>query len=332
MIKIVVDMQGGDNGYQTTVPAVKRFLQEYCDAFVYITGEESVLGNEFSEFSDRVKIIHASELIPMEAGALDVLRLRDSGIMLGLEIIKGGNAEAIVSAGSTGGFLSACTVKLKTIPGIKRAALVSPFPTFVKGKQTIVLDIGANNENSVEELAQFALMGRIYSQRIVGVESPKTYLLSNGSEDLKGSPLVKETGKYLTSSLFPGFKGNIEANNALNGEADVLVCDGFTGNVFLKSCEGILKFMSGQIKQTFKRNIFTKFGYVLCRKGVKNIDETMKYKHLGGAMLLGINGVCVKAHGNSKEEQFFHSIRIAYQLVKEKVVDLLKEGCGSELN
>jgi len=332
MIKLVVDMEGGDFSYTTTIPAVDRFLTEFPDSMVYACGKEEKLIDLKLKFQDRIIVINAPQEVPMHAGALEVLRLKDSAIMRGLELLKDGTGDCMVSAGSTGGFLSAATIKLKTIDGIKRAALVSPFPTFKKGKQTIILDIGANNENNVDELLQFALMGRIYSQKIVGIKEPRVYLLSNGSEDQKGSPLVKETHKALKEMNFPGFVGNIEGNNALNGEADVIVSDGFTGNVFLKSCEGVAKYFGNEIKTTYKKNILSKIAYLLVKKSVNNTNETMKYKHLGGAMLLGINGVCVKAHGNSLSEPFYYSMRIAYQQAKMDVVNLIREGLKNEFS
>lgn len=332
MIKLVVDMQGGDNSYEMSVPAVIRFLNDFPEVTIYGCGKKEPLLGLISEFPERFIFVEAPEEIPMEAGVLEVLRLKNSPIIKGLDIILNKEAMAMVSAGGTGGFLSAATLKLKTIPGIKRAALVSPFPTFVKGKQVVVLDIGANNENSALELYQFALMGRIYSQKVVGVNEPKTYLLSNGSEEGKGSPVVSETAKLLKESNFPGFCGNTEGSTALNGDCDVLVCDGFSGNVFLKSSEGMAKFFGNTIKKTFKKNIFSKLSYLGVRKSIKSLNETLSYKHLGGAMLLGINGVCVKAHGSSNSDSFYYSIRVAYYLVKENVLTLIKEGIESGLS
>ena len=328
MIKYVIDMEGGDNGYETTIPAVDRFLKEYPEIGFYVCGDEDKLKELKTKFPNNIEVVNATEIVPMTAGALDVLRLRKSSIMLGLEkmLLDG---SAIISAGSTGGFLSACTVKLKTIPGIKRAALISPFPTYVKGKKVVILDIGANNENTPDELVQFAIMGRLYSQIVFDIKEPKTFLLSNGAETEKGSPVVKEASKKLIEMKFPGFSGNKEGNSVLDGEADVIVSEGFTGNVFLKSSEGMAKFFGRSIKGIFKRNFLTKIGYLLCKKGVKNLTETMEFKQFGGAMMLGINGVCVKAHGSSSPEAFYYSIKVAHQLVQGKVNEKLKEGIGN---
>ena len=262
----------------------------------------------------------------MDAGALEVMHMRDSSMMVALKTLKDEQLDGIISCGSTGGFLSASTLTLKMIPGAKRAALVTAFPTAIKGQKVVILDIGANNENSSEELVQFATMGRLYSQAIYGINEPRLYLLNNGTEEEKGAPEVKEAYRLLKERQFPNFLGNIEARNALSGEADVIVCDGFTGNIFLKSSEGIAKMMGGMMKKMFKKNLWTKIGYLHVRKGVKEISETMDYKSVGGAMLLGINGVVVKGHGNSDAYAFKCAINVAYKLAKAQVIERIKEG------
>ena len=197
-----------------------------------------------------------------------------------------------------------------------------------KGKKVVILDIGANNENSPEELVQFAVMGELYSRYIFNVENPKIYLLSNGTEEGKGSPSGKQAYKLLKDN--PNFKGNIEARNALSGEADVVVCDGFTGNIFLKSSEGMAKMMAGMMKNMFKKNLWTKIGYLHVKGGVKEMTETMDYKSTGGAMLLGINGIVVKAHGNSDTYAFRCALNVAKNLVNENIVDKISEGLKNE--
>lgn len=330
MIRIAIDMMGGDNSYQTTIPAVKQILEKHCDLCILALGDKAMLSDLETSYPERVIVIHAPEVVPMEAGVLDVLRLKESPIIKGIELVKDKEADAMVSAGSTGGFLSAATLKLKTLEGIERAALVSPFPTQIKGKQAVVLDIGANNENSAKELTQFALMGRLYAQAVVGTPEPKTYLLSNGSEDQKGSPVSKEAFKMLQESQFPGFMGNVEASLALDGRADVIVADGFNGNIFLKAGEGMAKWMARMVKAAFKRNVFSKIGYLMTRRGIKEMNATLNYKELGGALLLGINGICVKAHGNSKPMEFYYAIEIAYKLAHADVNKLISEGLRRE--
>ena len=322
MVKIVVDAMGGDNGSAIVVEAINNFLKDYNDVELTVVGKKE----ELESLEGKVRILDARDIVPMEAGALEVMRLKNSSMMVAIKTMKDEGLDAIVSCGSTGGFLSAATINLKMIPGVKRAALVAPFPTSIKGKYVTILDIGANNENSPEELVQFAMMGKLYAQSIYGIEQPKTYLLSNGVEEGKGAPEVKEAYKLLKESNFEGFSGNIEARYALNGDADVVVADGFTGNIFLKSSEGIAKMMSSMIKKAFKRNLWSKLGYLHVRKGMKEMADTMDYKNTGGAMLLGINGNVVKAHGSSDARAFYHALRVAKLLAEKDVVNAIKKG------
>ena len=322
MIRIVVDAMGGDLGSTVIVDAVKNFLKDNNDVEITIVGKKE----ELSSLENIARVVDARDIVPMQAGALEVMRLKDSSMMKAIKIMKDEQLDAVVSCGSTGGFLSAATINLKMIPGVKRAALVAPFPTQIKGKNVVILDIGANNENSAEELCQFALMGRLYSKAVYNIETPNVYLLSNGAEEGKGAPEVKEAYKLLKESNFEGFSGNIEARYALNGDADVVVADGFTGNIFLKSSEGIAKMMSTMIKKAFKRNLWSKIGYLHVRKGMKEMTETMDYKNTGGAMLLGINGNVVKAHGSSDARAFYHALRVAKLLAEKDVVNAIKKG------
>ena len=320
MIRIAVDTTGGDNGSKVIVEAILNFLTKNSDVQIFAFGNK----DELKELEGKCEIIHAPDIIPMEAGPLEAMRMKNSSIYMMSQYAKEGKVDAMVSAGSTGGFLSLATLILKTIPGVKRAAFVAPFPTKIKGKKVVILDIGASNENSPEELAQFAVMGSLYSKHILGVENPKVYLLSNGTEEGKGSPSGKEAFKLMKDK--PYFKGNIEARNALSGEADVVVTDGFTGNIFLKSSEGMAKMMSSMMKSAFKRNLWSKIGYLHVRKGIKEMTETMDYKSTGGAMLLGINGVVVKAHGNSDSYAFGCALDVAKRLVKEDLMSKIREG------
>lgn len=321
-MKIVVDAMGGDNGSSIVVGAIKNFLNKHQDVEITAVGKIE----ELTALEGLCEIVDARDVVPMEAGALEVMRMKESSMYKAVNLVRNGGYDAVVSCGSTGGFLSVATLCLKNIEGISRAALVTPFPTKIKGKKVVVLDIGASNENSPEELLQFGLMGKLYSHYVLGVENPSTYLLSNGAEALKGSPEGKAAYKLYKESNFEGFKGNIEARNALSGEADVIVTDGYTGNIFLKSMEGIAKLMSGMIKSAFKKNLWTMLGYLHVRKGMKEMSETMDYKSTGGAMLLGVNGVVVKAHGSSDDYSFECALNVAYKLAKSNIVENIKSG------
>lgn len=322
MIKIAVDCMGGDNGSEIVVSAIKTFKQNNPSISIAAVGKKE----ELKDLENIAEIIDAREVIPMDAGALQVMRMKDSSMNKALKLMKDEHYDAVVSCGSTGGFLSASTLILKLIPGVKRAALVTPFPTKIKGKKVTLLDIGANNENSSDELVQFAKMGRLYSQAVFGIKEPKVYLLSNGAEEEKGAPEVKEAHKLLKEMNFPNFEGNIEARYVLDGNADVVVSDGYTGNIFLKGTEGAAKFLGGMIKKAFKKNLWTKLGYLHVKKGIDEINETMNYKSAGGAMLLGVNGVVVKGHGNSDAYAFSCALEVAKKLATSNIVNAIKEG------
>ena len=319
-MRIAVDTNGGDNGSKVIVESILNFLSSHEDVEIVAFGNKE----ELSSLEGKCEVVHAPDIIPMEAGPLEAMRMKNASIYQMVQYAKAGKVDAVISAGSTGGFLSLSTLILKTIPGVKRAALIAPFPTRIKGKKVVILDIGASNENSPEELVQFSVMGSLYSKYILGVENPKVGLLSNGTEEGKGSPVSKEAYKLLKDS--PNFGGNVEARDALSGEFDVVVADGFTGNIFLKSSEGMAKMMSGMIKAAFKRNLWSKLGYLHVKKGIKEMSETMDYKSTGGAMLLGINGVVVKAHGNSDAYSFGCALEVAYKLVKSEIAHKIESG------
>ena len=325
-MKIVCDAMGGDNGSPAVVEAIQNFLKKHDDVEIAVVGKKE----ELTALEGKCEIIDARDIVPMEAGALEVMRMKDSSMYKAVNMVKGGEYSAVVSCGSTGGFLSTATLLLKNIEGVKRSALVVPFPTSIKGKKVVLLDVGANNENSPEELLQFGTVGKLYSKYVFDVEKPNVYLMSNGTEEGKGAPEVKAAYKLYKESNFEGFQGNIEARYALSGKADVIVMDGYTGNVFLKGTEGVAKLMGGMIKSAFKKNLWAKLGYLHVRSGIKEMSETMDYKSTGGAMLLGVNGVVVKAHGSSDAWCFENAIRVAYQLAKADIVNKIKEGLKSE--
>lgn len=321
-MKIVIDMMGSDRGSSVTVPAVRNFKKNHPDLLVFVVGKQE----EISSLSDIATIVHADDVIQMEAGPMEFMRAKNSSMHIAFNTFIQQQADAIISAGSTGGLLSGATLKLKLIPGVERAAILSPFPTKVKDNKVTILDIGANNENNARQLSQFALMGRLYAQHVYGKENPKTYLLSNGTESTKGSPLVKETHKLLVESHFPNFLGNIEGKAVLNGQADVVVCDGYTGNVLLKSIEGTAKLMSGLLSNAFRKNAVTKIGYLFAKSGISEMRELMDYKNTGGAMFAGINGLVIKAHGSSDVRGFTSALEVAYKMADKNVVELLREG------
>jgi phosphate acyltransferase len=319
---IILDMMGADLGPQELIKGVKLFLSRNPgDYHLVAVGKQEQLQG----LKGIAEIIDARDVVPMEAGARDVLRMKDSSMMKAIDLYETLKADAIISCGGTGAYLSAATLKLKLIPGVERAALIVPMPNAV-GKITNVLDIGASNENSAEHLVQFAEMGRLFNQAVYGNPEPRVYMLSNGTEDKKGSPEGKKAFEMLVAKNFPGFKGNIEGRESLNGHADVIVTDGFTGNVYLKSTEGVFKIMSNEIKKIFKRNFLSKIGYLFAKKGVNQMRHRWDYRTTGGSMLLGLNGVVVKAHGSSDATAFSYAIEVGKKLAEANIVETMKKG------
>lgn len=324
-MKIVVDMMGGDHGLNTTIPAVKEFVKLHPDAELFLAGDAESLKKEFTE-SDKLHICPSETVLPMDVDPMRALKDKKSSLMVGVQAYLDNGGEALVSAGSTGAVLSAAVFKIKRIEGISRPGLVTPMPTGIKGKYCVALDLGANNANSKEDLLNFAIMGSIYYSVRFGKENPEVYLLSNGTEEEKGSPLNKEAFPLLKDCEVINFKGNCEGRDPVYGKVDVLVTDGYSGNVFLKTMEGTAKMMGNLMKKGFKKNLFTKIGYLFAKSGVAEIKETMDYKNVGGAMLLGVNGVVLKTHGNSEAKTFLSTLNNAYDLVSFDLVNKIKKG------
>ena len=321
-MKIVIDMMGGDIGVKATIPALIKFKKDYPDVEIIAVGRVE----DLKAVEKYATIIDARDIVNVEATPLEVLRAKESSLLKAINAVLELKADAIVSAGGTGPFLSAATLKLKLVPGVERAAILAPFPTAIKGKQVAILDIGASNENSAKHLYQFAVMGQIYAKSVLNVSEPKTFLLSNGTEDSKGSLLVQDAFKLINEKELPNFHGHMEGRDVLFGDADVVVADGFSGNVLLKSMEGIAKVLMDGIKKAFSRNIFTKIGYLFAKSGFNEMRASFDYKNTGGAILLGVNNVVIKAHGNSDARGFYSALIVAYKMAKADVVANLREG------
>ena len=322
-MKIVIDMMGGDNGLKATISATKEFLKLHPGVELFLVGDETKL-NEFKG-KDNIHIFNSDTVLAMDVDPLSALKEHSSSLMVAIKAYLDNKCDALISAGSTGALLSASIFKIKRIEGITRPCLITSFPTIDRNKKFVVCDLGANNANTKEEIAQFAKMGSIYYSLLYKQESPKVYLLSNGSEDEKGSPLNKDAFPLLKEDKEINFIGNIEARDPLFGMVDVLVTDGFTGNIFLKSVEGTAKAMSQMIKEAFKENIFTMIGYLFSKKGINGIKEKMDYKNVGGALLMGVNGVVIKAHGSSDTKSFLSALNNAYNLVDEDIIKRFKD-------
>lgn len=327
MYKFIIDMMGGDNGPSPFIKAINEYVKKHNDVTFYCVGDIT----QFNDLLDNELIIkvEAKNVIKMDADVMHAIKDKDSSMIKALNLYKEIKADAIISSGGTGPYLGASTILLGRIPSIFRPCLVAPFPTKVKGKFVTVLDIGANSECSVDQLHQFAIMGSVYSSTVFDIDNPMVSLLSNGTEEHKGNTLVKDTYKVLKEDKNINFIGNIEARDALEGTTDVIVADGFSGNILLKSIEGVFSIVNNMLKKGFKKNILTMTGYLFSKSVVNNLRNTFDYKSVGGAMLLGINGVVVKAHGNADKKTVLGAINVAYNMVNNNILSKIKENIVS---
>lgn len=323
MYKIAVDCMGSDLGPGIAVEAIQIFVRKHEDAEVFAYGRKEDLKE--LESLDRVHVFSCPDVMAMTSGALEAMRARETSMYRAVSDMKTNGYDGVVSAGSTGAFLTLASVKLKNIEGIDRSALVTAIPVS-GGKQVTVLDVGANAETSAEQLVQFARMGKVYAEKVLKVKNPKICLLSNGAEDEKGSPEIKEANRLLREMNFEGFMGNIEGREVTKGDLDVLVTGGFAGNVFLKTYEGVAKMFSGMIKNAFYTNVRSKVGYLLSKKPFDAFKDQMNYESVGGAMFIGIKGVVVKAHGSSNARAFSMALEVCRRMIEEKVVEQIGDG------
>lgn len=303
-MRIIVDAMGGDHAPAQIVTGA---LQAACDFGVEILlvgrGEELLAcmkANGWDTLPEGVEIADAQDIVDMHAEPAQVVHQhRGSSMVQGLKMLADGNGDAFISAGNTGALLTAATLVVKRIRGIRRAAFAPILPV---GNGIVLIDAGANTECTPEFLLQFGCMGSLYARKAQKKPQPKVALLNNGAEDSKGDELHKQAYQLLKKAGEDGvihFIGNIEARDVPGGAADVVVADGFSGNVLLKSIEGTAKYMGDLMKQMFRRNLASKLGYLFCRGGVKEMKKQMDYREVGGSVLMGISKPVIKAHGSS---------------------------------
>lgn len=287
---------------------------------VILVGQEPVLKAELAKHGNvpgKIRIHHCTEVVEMgETPAVAVRRKKDSSINVAVDLVKQGEADAIFSAGSTGAQVASSTLKLRTLEGVQRPAIATVFPSPIK--PFIVVDAGANTDCTPTMLVEFAVMGLVYSREILGVANPRIGLMSVGEEDAKGNALTKETFALLSKSGL-NFAGNIEGHDLFEGEIDVVVCDGFVGNVILKTCESLAHAIGLLLKQEFKANPF-RMAAALCLKGAfKDFKKKVDPSAYGGAPLLGVNGVSIIGHGSSNATAVFNGIRVSAEAVSHDI-------------
>ena len=332
-MKIIRDAMGGDNAPQATVLGAVAAAKDFGADITLVGRENEILqvlkDNGMTELPKGIRIFHAEDVVDMHDDPAAVVRKRkDSSMVVGLKMLSQGEGDAFISAGSTGALLTGATLVVKRVKGIRRAAMGPCMPNKAGGK-TVLLDCGANAECTPEFLLQFGMVGSLYAKKTLGIENPRIGLLNIGTEDSKGTPLQKEAYALLTDAHNKGllnFIGNIEARDALLGEVDVVVCDGFSGNVLLKSIEGTAYFMGSLMKhKIFKRNILSMIGYLFCKKGVDEVMKMMDYREIGGTEFLGIQKPVIKAHGSSDALAFRNAVRQAMMAAENNIAADLEQ-------
>ncbi|MDN4038500.1 phosphate acyltransferase PlsX [Massilia sp. YIM B02443] len=321
-IKISIDCMGGDHGPSVTIPAAISFLKSHADAELVLVGAEDVLRAELkkhhAENNPRISVRNATEVVTMDDPVEVALRRKkDSSMRVAIELVKDGSANACVSAGNTGALMAVSRYVLKTMAGVDRPAICSIFPNQKNGP-TYILDLGANVDCTPDHLHQFAIMGSVLCSAIEGNPRPTVGLLNVGTEDIKGNEAVKATGVLLRADHERGklnFFGNVEGNDIFKGTVDVVVCDGFVGNVMLKAIEGLSRFM----KTTFKESVMSMLGAVLARKALKKLNP----ERYNGAALLGLKGLVFKSHGGANAYAFEWALKRAYDAAHNNVQEQL---------
>lgn len=325
-MKIIIDAMGGDNAPFEIVKGAAEACEKY-NVDIVLTGRGEEILKVFESMGKAtlpkgIEIVNCEEVITMEDDPATAPRKkRDSSMTVGLNMLRKGEADAMVSAGSTGALLTGATLFAKRIQGIRRAALAPFIPC--KGGKVLLVDCGANVDCTPEYLLQFAFMGSFYVKSMLGIEAPRVGLINNGAEECKGTELQKETYKLLEKAHEEGrvnFVGNVEARDVPLGACDVAVCDGFTGNIFMKGLEGVAKFMMSEIKQALTKNLKTKIGAALVKKDISAIKKLMDSDEVGGTILLGISRPVIKAHGSSDAHAICNAVRQAISIVESDII------------
>lgn len=322
-MRIAIDVMGGDNAPRAIIDGSILALKEY-GAELYLVGlKEEILkylGEEYIN-NPKVNIVEASEIINVDEAPVNAIKnKKNSSLVVGLKLVKDGTCDAFVSAGSTGAFLAGSLLKVGRIKGIDRPALSPLLPT-VKGS-CMIIDAGANVDSKPKNLQQFAVMGSIYMEKVMGIKNPRVGLLNIGAESSKGNELTKASFDLIKETSV-NFVGNVEARDIISGVCDVCVCDGFAGNVLLKTTEGVAMTIFKLLKEEFMKSFKTKLGAMLLKGNLKNFKKKFDYTEVGGAPFLGISGIMIKAHGSSDAYAIKNAIRQAKILYDNKCLDTI---------
>lgn len=327
-MRLIIDVMSGD---AEAIEAVKGAVKAHEELGVDVTlvGDEKVITDALALLSkkpdDSLKIVHAPSVVTMEDDYLVVIKSKkDSSMSVGLDLLKNGEGDAFISTGNTGALVAGASLIVRKVKGIKAAAIGAVIPL---GAPMLLIDAGANVAPNADTMKQFAMMGSIYMENMFGIKSPRVALINNGTEETKGNDLARETYGLLKSCPEINFIGNVEGRDIVNSVCDVLVADGYTGNIILKLVEGFGKFMSRTLKSMFKKNLKTIIGALFLRSEAMALKKSMDYTEYGGAPLLGISAPVIKAHGNSGEKGVFSACRQAKTFVETGIAeDIAKLG------
>ncbi len=335
-MKIILDAMGGDHAPLAPVMGAVDAAKDFGAQITLVGREEQIRSvlqeNGIDTLPAGITIVHAEEVVDMHDDPANVVRKKkDSSMISGLRMLSEGQGDAMISAGSTGALLSGATLVVKRVRGIRRAAMGPCMPNKTGGK-TVLLDCGANAECTPEFLLQFGIVGTLYARKTLGIAEPKVGLLNIGTEDTKGTPLQKEAYALLTDAHEKGlinFVGNVEARDVPLGAVDVVVCDGFSGNVLLKSIEGTAMFMGSLVSKMFKKNFISKLSAALVMKDIKNFKKLLDYREIGGTQFLGIKKPVIKAHGSSDRLAFRNAVRQAMEAAQNDMSAELEQSLAA---
>lgn len=316
MLRIVIDAMGGDNGIKPIVDGVKSALKTQTFQAI-IVGDKNEIKKHLDS-TDNISIHHCSDYIKMDDNATNALKKKDSSIYQAIELVRNNDGDVVISAGHSGASMSLATIRFGRIDGVTRPAICTTMPR-IDGKASIILDAGANVDCKPEHLVEFAKMGYEYAKSILKYENPRVGLLSNGEEDTKGNELTKEVFKYLKN--LPYFKGNVEGNDIFNASVEVVVCDGFNGNLVLKASEGVAEAINKILKEEISKSLMAKIGAIFMLKAFKMLKKRTHYAEYGGAPLLGVNKNIIICHGKSNARAIECAIYQGINAINSKVIE-----------
>lgn len=328
--RIALDAMGGDHAPRVTLQGAREALGAWPNLYILLVGDEAVLRpalarHEFSPaLQARLEVVHASQTVTMADKATCILKdKKDSSIRVAAQLVRDGRAHGMVSMGHTGAAMVASSLVIGKLEGVDRPALASVMPN-MKGGPTVLLDVGANVDSRAEHIAQFAVMGSVYAEEVLGLERPRVGILSVGEEDGKGTDVTKDASAMLRE-LDIRFDGNAEGRDIWNGAFDVIACDGFVGNVVLKSSEALAEGIIGGLKDSFMESLITKLAGLMARPALRRFKQRLDYAEYGGAPLLGVKGVSIIGHGRSDHKAVRNAIRAALRAVEHQLHERIRE-------